>query len=89
MRLRRYGDTLDKYEPGDLTTAAAPIPEDLARLCPEDADRALRHLARTAETPRWLDAFFEEGRSKNPSRLRIAAPEPGTARAAPRRSAVA
>lgn len=86
LSVRRYGDALDKYEPGDLTTAAAPIPEDLARLCPGDVDRALRRLARTGETPAWLDAFFEEGRSKSPARLRVAAPGP---RAAPRRSAVA
>lgn len=89
LSVRRYGDALDKYEPGDLTTAAAPIPEDLARLCPDDADRALRHLARTGETPPWLDAFFEEWRSGNPSRLRIAAPEPATARVSPQRRAVA
>ena len=89
LSVRRYGDALDKYEPGDLMTAAAPIPEDLARLCPKDVDRALRHLAHTAETPPWLDAFFEEGRSKNASRLRIVDPRPRNARLSPRRSAVA
>ena len=71
LAARRYGDALDKFEPGDLMGAAAPDPQRLSGLCPADRERALEHLGRTGETPAWLDRFFEEVRSPTPARAAV------------------
>ena len=69
LAARHYGDALDKFEPGDLTTVSAPNPEMLSRLTPEDRDGALAEVARTGRTPSWLDDFFDEIRAASTTRI--------------------
>ena len=59
LSARRYGDSLDKFEPNDLNGALAPCPQLLDQLPAGDVARALSCTRETGKTPKWVDDFFE------------------------------
>ncbi len=67
LSMRRYGDLLDKFEPGDLNAARAPGPAVLQRLGARDLSRALAVTRERGETPDWINSFFAEMQAEAPS----------------------
>ena len=58
--MRRYGDSLDKFEPNDLNVALAPGPAAFQRLGTQDLARALAVTRDQGEVPDWINSFFAE-----------------------------
>lgn len=79
LAARHYGDSLDKFEPGDLTEVSAPDPEMLSRLDPGDRERALVEVARSGRAPAWLDDFFDGIRAASTTRTALVPGVPAAA----------
>ena len=60
LSMRRYGDSLDKFEPNDLNVALAPGPAAFQRLGTQDLARALAVTRDRGEAPDWINSFFAE-----------------------------
>ncbi len=57
---RRYGDSLDKFEPNDLNLALVPSPQIFDELSQSDVSRAISHTQSNGVPPEWIDTFFQD-----------------------------
>lgn len=60
LSLRKYGDSLDKFEPNDLNRALTPAPRILDSLGDTVVAAAMRQLQATGQTPPCVDSWFAE-----------------------------
>lgn len=60
LNMRRYGDSLDKFEPNDLNQALAPSIDWFSRLSPDAVSRALEVCRQGNELPDYMDEMFDE-----------------------------
>lgn len=58
LSIRKYGDSLDKFEPNDLNGALVPSPQTLDKIPDTDLESALRHLKDTGEIPQYVESWF-------------------------------
>jgi adenine-specific DNA-methyltransferase len=58
LSMRKYGDSLDKFEPNDLNRALVPKPEVFALLSECDVRAALNELSVCGTIPASIEAFF-------------------------------
>jgi adenine-specific DNA-methyltransferase len=59
LNMRRYGDSLDKFEPNDLNQALAPSIDWFAKLSPEAVASALEACRQSAGLPDSMDEVFD------------------------------
>lgn len=60
FNMRRYGDSLDKFEPNDLNQALAPSIDWFLKLSPDAVGRALEACRQGNEIPDYMDEMFDE-----------------------------
>ncbi|NOU35638.1 MAG: N-6 DNA methylase [Kiritimatiellaceae bacterium] len=60
LNMRRYGDSLDKFEPNDLNRAFAPSVEWFAKLPPDAVSKALELCRNGNGLPGFMDDLFDE-----------------------------
>jgi len=60
LNMRRYGNSLNKFEPNDLNQALAPSSDWFARLSPEAIERALESCRQGTGLPEFMDEIFDE-----------------------------
>ena len=56
--MRKYGDSLDKFEPNDLNKALAPSPEFFASIAKSKVAVAVEAIKETGLAPQWADDLF-------------------------------
>lgn len=60
LSIRKYGDSLDKFEPNDLNRALAPTPRVLDAIADAAVADAMQQLRATGQTPAGVDSWFAE-----------------------------
>jgi adenine-specific DNA-methyltransferase len=60
LNMRRYGDSLDKFEPNDLNRALAPSGDWFAKLPPDAVKKALESCRNGNGLPDFMDDLFDE-----------------------------
>lgn len=55
---RKYGDSLDKFEPNDLNDALAPSPDFFASMPAKQVSEAVKIMGKTGKLPQWAEDFF-------------------------------
>lgn len=60
LNMRRYGDSLDKFEPNDLNRALAPSLDWFAKLPPDAVSGALELCRNGSGLPDFIDDIFDE-----------------------------
>jgi len=60
LSMRKYGDSLDKFEPNDLNSALVPKPDYFDCLAMKKVDLAINHIEKTGLVPNFVDDFFAE-----------------------------
>lgn len=60
LNMRRYGDSLDKFEPNDLNRALAPSVDWFAKLPPDAVSKALESCRNGNGLPDFMDDLFDE-----------------------------
>ena len=60
LNMRRYGDSLDKFEPNDLNQALAPSIDWFAKLSPEAVKSALESCRQGGGIPDFMNEIFDE-----------------------------
>ncbi len=58
LSMRKYGDSLDKFEPNDLNRALVPTPAFLSLMSTEKITEAVRCVKETESLPEWVEHFF-------------------------------
>lgn len=58
LSMRKYGDSLDKFEPNDLNVALAPSTDFLAAMPKGRVPAAVREIGETGQAPDWVENFF-------------------------------
>ena len=58
LSMRKYGDSLDKFEPNDLNDALVPSPDFLASMPAKQVSEAVRIVEHTERLPQWVEDFF-------------------------------
>lgn len=58
LSMRKYGDSLDKFEPNDLNKALAPSPEFFALIAKSKVAGAVEEIKDTGLAPQWADDLF-------------------------------
>lgn len=58
--MRRYGNSLSKFEPNDINEVYAPTPGVFDEMTDKDVRDALLYVKETGHTPDYIDAFFEQ-----------------------------
>ena len=58
LSIRKYGDSLDKFEPNDLNGALVPTPDIFDEIPADDLEAALTHLKDTGEIPQYVESWF-------------------------------
>ena len=58
LSIRKYGDSLDKFEPNDLNAALAPAPEIFDRISVEELMYTLNEYKRTGQVPSRVESWF-------------------------------
>ena len=61
--MRRYGGTLDKFEPNDLNKASVPTPQIFDEIPYEQVKVALKQLEERETLPRFVESWFENLKS--------------------------
>lgn len=56
--MRRYGDSLDKFEPNDVNGALVPSPEFFASIPAEKIPAAMKTVKETGQLPQWAEDLF-------------------------------
>lgn len=56
--MRKYGDSLDKFEPNDLNDAPVPSLKFFASLPTRKVSEAIRVISDTGKLPQWAEDFF-------------------------------
>lgn len=60
LSMRKYGDSLDKFEPNDLNDALAPSADFLAAMPKDKVPAAVQEIAQTGRAPSWVEGFFAQ-----------------------------
>ena len=60
LSMRKYGDSLDKFEPNDLNDALAPSADFLAAMPKDKVSAAVQEIAQTGRAPSWVEGFFAQ-----------------------------
>jgi hypothetical protein len=60
LNMRRYGNSLDKFEPNDLNRALAPSCDWFAKLPPDAVNKALESCRNGNGLPDFMDDLFDE-----------------------------
>ena len=58
LSMRKYGDSLDKFEPNDLNVALAPSPDFFFSMSAEEVSGAVKAVEETGQLPQWVEDFF-------------------------------
>lgn len=58
LSMRKYGDSLDKFEPNDLNRALVPTPAFLSFMPTEKISEAVKYVKETESLPKWVEDFF-------------------------------
>ena len=58
LSMRKYGDSLDKFEPNDLNGAWVPTPGLFASIPAKKVSEAVAATKRTGHPPQWFEDFF-------------------------------
>ena len=58
LSIRKYGDSLDKFEPNDLNGALVPTPDIFDEIPGGDLEAALTHLNDNGEIPQYAESWF-------------------------------
>ena len=58
LSMRKYGDSLDKFEPNDLNAALTPSADFLAAMPKDKLPAAIQKIGETGRAPRWVENFF-------------------------------
>ena len=56
--MRKYGNSLGKFEPNDVNEAYVPVPACFDELADGDIQDALRHVELTGQLPQRIETFF-------------------------------
>lgn len=59
LSMRKYGDSLDKFEPNDLNNALVPSPEAFSLIPQEQVTEAIQVMEKTGCVPENIENFFE------------------------------
>lgn len=59
LSMRKYGDSLDKFEPNDLNGALVPSPDFFKHISDEIVEVAVQHIERTGYASEDVEEFFE------------------------------
>lgn len=59
LSIRKYGDSLDKFEPNDLNNALVPSPEAFNLIPQEQVTEAIQVMEKTGCVPKSIEDFFE------------------------------
>ena len=60
LSMRKYGDSLDKFEPNDLNSASVPNTEYFNQLSLDQVKDAIREIEVTGNVPEFVEGIFEE-----------------------------
>ena len=60
LSIRKYGDSLDKFEPNDLNRALVPAPRVLDAIPTTVVESAMQELRATGRTPVSVDSWFKD-----------------------------
>ncbi len=60
LSIRKYGASLDKFEPNDLNTALVPSPDFFDSIPQEAITTAIQHIKDKSQIPDFIEAFFDE-----------------------------
>ena len=60
LSMRKYGDSLDKFEPNDLNDALVPSADFLAAMPEDKVPAAVREIVQTGRAPNWVEDFFAQ-----------------------------
>jgi len=63
LSMRKYGDSLDKFEPNDINNSLVPTSDFFDQLPESQVSKALKAYRETSNIPNWLQDFFAELRS--------------------------
>ncbi len=58
LSMRKYGDSLDKFEPNDLNGAWVPTPDLFDSIPAQKVAEAMAATLETGAPPQWFEAFF-------------------------------
>ena len=58
LSMRKYGDSLDKFEPNDLNDALAPSPDFFAAMPTKQVSEAVKIMEEAEKLPQWAEDFF-------------------------------
>ena len=58
LSMRRYGASLDKFEPNDINGSSVPSRTFFASMPAETVSRAVRAISETGHVPQWAEALF-------------------------------
>ena len=58
LSIRKYGDSLDKFEPNDLNGALVPAPALFASMPAKKISEAVVAIKETGQLPQWAEDFF-------------------------------
>ncbi len=58
LSMRKYGDSLDKFEPNDLNGALVPSQDFFSSIPAEKASEAVKAVKETEKLPQWAEDFF-------------------------------
>lgn len=58
LSMRKYGDSLDKFEPNDLNGALAPSPDFFSSMPAAKVSGAVKAVEETEQLPQWAEDFF-------------------------------
>jgi adenine-specific DNA-methyltransferase len=60
LSMRKYGDSLDKFEPNDLNSAHVPSPDFFNKIPTEQVEAAVQQIESTGCVPDYIETAFEE-----------------------------
>lgn len=58
LSMRKYGDSLDKFEPNDLNGALAPSPDFFSSMPAAKVSGAVKAVEETEQLPQWVEDLF-------------------------------
>jgi adenine-specific DNA-methyltransferase len=58
LSMRKYGSSLDKFEPNDLNGASVPNSDFLSTMSNDRAQEAINEISITDKIPEWVEDFF-------------------------------
>lgn len=65
--MRKYGDSLDKFEPNDLNQSLVPAPDFFASIPKGQVTEAVAVVQKTRQVPQWVEGVFAPLATPSPS----------------------